>query len=73
MDLEQEKQRLQKTMKEVNKEIASLKGKLSNKGFIARAPQEVVDNLLKQKLMNKKRKRKIMTKLKHKIPTSCIG
>ena len=43
VDLEQEVARLQKELKKLDAEIKRSSGKLSNPGFLAKAPQEVVD------------------------------
>ena len=43
IDLEQEKQRLEKTIKKAEGELKKLSGKLSNEKFLANAPSEVVE------------------------------
>ena len=42
VDLEKEIARLEKELASLEKEISRLNGKLSNEGFISKAPQEVV-------------------------------
>ena len=51
VDLEQEKARIQKEIERVQGEIARANGKLSNEGFLAKAPESVV-NEEKAKLAN---------------------
>ena len=41
--MDKEKARLEKEMAKTEKEIARLSGKLSNEGFLAKAPAEVVE------------------------------
>ncbi len=43
VDIEKETGRLKKELDNLNKEIKRLEGKLNNQGFIAKAPQEVVE------------------------------
>lgn len=43
IDMDKEKARLEKEMAKTEKEIARLSGKLSNEGFLAKAPAEVVE------------------------------
>ena len=43
MDYEAELERLQKEKKKLEGEVKRVKGKLSNQGFISKAPQKVVD------------------------------
>ncbi|MEM6623351.1 MAG: valine--tRNA ligase [Pseudomonadota bacterium] len=43
IDVAQEKARLQKTLGKSEKEIKGLQGKLSNQGFLAKAPEEVIE------------------------------
>jgi valyl-tRNA synthetase len=42
VDLEKERERLARELKKVSSDLASVEKKLSNEGFVARAPQEVV-------------------------------
>ena len=42
VDVEKELQRLAKEIEKAEKNIAGLKGKLSNENFVARAPEQVV-------------------------------
>ena len=43
MDYEAELDRLQKEKKKLEGEVKRVKGKLSNEGFVSKAPQKVVD------------------------------
>lgn len=43
MDLDAEKARLQKNLEKIQKEAGAIKGRLSNKGFVAKAPAHVVE------------------------------
>jgi len=42
MDLDAEKARLEKNLEKLSKEAGSLKGRLNNQGFVAKAPEHVV-------------------------------
>ena len=43
IDLDQERARLNKEIEKLEKELSQINGKLSNKGFLANAPEEVVE------------------------------
>jgi valyl-tRNA synthetase len=43
VDIEAEKARIQKEIKKAEKEVSGIEKKLSNEKFLARAPQDVVD------------------------------
>ena len=42
IDFEAEKKRLSKELEDVQKKLAQIRGKLSNAGFLAKAPEKVV-------------------------------
>ena len=44
IDVNAEKERLEKSLKKLEKELAGLKGRLSNANFLASAPEEVVED-----------------------------
>ena len=44
VDKDKERARLQKELDSVKKDIAMINGKLSNEGFVAKAPAQVVEN-----------------------------
>lgn len=43
VDMEKEKERLKKDMENLEKELQRVRGKLNNQGFVAKAPQEVIE------------------------------
>ena len=45
VDIEEEKNRLEKKLSKLNKELESVENRLSNKAFVEKAPIEVVDDL----------------------------
>jgi len=45
IDIEDEKQRLQKNLAKIDKDIKSSKQRLLNKDFRSKAPQEIIDQL----------------------------
>ena len=43
VDFEAERKRLTKELEDVERKLASINAKLSNEGFLAKAPQKVID------------------------------
>ena len=43
VDLDQEKERMEKRINEINRLITGINGKLSNDNFVKRAPEQVVE------------------------------
>ena len=48
IDIELERERCEKKLNRINKELNSMKNRLKNKEFISKAPQDVVENLQSQ-------------------------
>ena len=48
IDIELERERCEKKLNQINRELNSMKNRLKNKEFISKAPQDVVENLQSQ-------------------------
>ena len=48
IDIELERERCEKKLNRINKELNSMKNRLKNKEFISKAPQDIVENLQSQ-------------------------
>ena len=70
VDFEKEKVRLEKELSTLEKEISRAKGKLENEGFIAKAPQKIVDEEREKQKKHEDMYQKIkemLTKLEKKL------
>ena len=48
IDIELERERCEKKLNRINKELNSMKNRLKNKDFISKAPKDIVENLRSQ-------------------------
>ncbi len=63
IDIEKEKERMQKEIDRTESLLSSIQAKLSNKNFIARAPEHVVEKERSKELFNRERLEKLKTNL----------
>ena len=63
IDLAAEKSRLSKTLEKIDKDVASLKGRLSNPKFVASAPEEIIEETQANLALNEEEASKLRAAL----------
>jgi valyl-tRNA synthetase len=63
VDMEKEKERLNKEKENLEKEIQRVSGKLSNQGFVAKAPQSVIEEERAKELKYREMLEKVLMRL----------
>ena len=66
IDVEQENQRLQRELAKIEDEIDKIKGKIQKKGFISRAPKEIIQET-KERLQTYQNQKKKLKRHLHQI------
>jgi valyl-tRNA synthetase len=65
VDLEKEIKRLEREYKKIEKEIGIIKERLQNKGFISRAPEEVIQDTREKLILLEEKREKVHRNLNH--------